>query len=143
MKAGEFREFLKGEGLKFTSEREAVLDEVLSRNGHFDPEELYLELKKKGRKVSRASVYRTLPLLAECGLIEEVEKVDKHAHYERTHGRRHHDHMLCEKCGKIIEFYSEAIEKLQDELCAVQGFAGTSHTLEIRGTCRKCSAMRK
>jgi Fur family ferric uptake transcriptional regulator len=77
-------------------------------------------------------------LLVESGLVEEVERTDKHAHYELTYGSAHHDHMLCTECGKVIEFYSPSLEKLQDRLCRARGFKGTSHTLEIKGLCREC-----
>ena len=138
MKKEVLREFLRGKGLRFTTEREAVLQEISSRRGHFDLEEIYMGLRKKGAKVSRASIYRTMPLLIESGLVEEVEHTDKHAHYEYTYGSAHHDHMLCIECGKVIEFYSPALEKLQEKLCRSRGFTGTSHTLEIRGRCREC-----
>jgi len=137
---GAFREFLSHRGLRLTAEREAVLREVFATRGeHFEPEELHLRLRQKGANVSRASVYRTIPLMIEAGIIEEVERVDKHAHYELTYGREHHDHMLCLGCGRVIEFLSEEMEELQDRLCAEHGFTGETHTLEIKGYCRKCA----
>lgn len=139
----EFEDFLRTRGLRFTPERQAILEEVLVRAGHFDPEELYLSLRQKKRLVSRASVYRTLPLMVEAGIVEQVERTDKHAHYERTLGREHHDHMLCVSCGRVIEFYSEPIENLQEELCRKHRFQGISHTLEITGYCAKCARARK
>jgi Fur family ferric uptake transcriptional regulator len=134
------KEFLKQKGLRFTRERESILDEILSHKGHFDLEQIYLGLRDKGSRVSRASVYRTVPLLLESGLLEEVQRTDKdkHAHYELTYGSSHHDHMICTECGKVMEFRSPSIEKLQDSLCRSRGFKGTSHTLEIRGVCREC-----
>jgi len=137
---GAFREFLKGKGLRLTSEREAILREVFATKGeHFEPEELHIALRQKEADVSRASVYRTIPLLIEAGIIEEVERVDKHAHYELIHGREHHDHMLCLGCGDVIEFLSPEMEELQDRLCDEHGFTGETHTLEIKGYCRKCA----
>jgi Fur family ferric uptake transcriptional regulator len=138
-----FKEFLRKKGLRVTKEREAILNEVLSRKGHFDMEELHLALRKNSPRVSRASIYRTLPLLIESGILEEVERVDKHAHYEHTTGRSHHDHMLCVSCGRVIEFYSESLEKLQNRLCRDRGFEGISHNLEIKGYCRKCARKKK
>jgi len=137
---GAFREFLKQKGLRLTPEREAILREVFDTRGeHFDPEELHISLRQKDANVSRASVYRTIPLLIEAGIIEEVERVDKHSHYELTWGREHHDHMLCLGCGKVIEFLSQEMEELQDRLCAEHGFSGQTHTLEIKGYCSKCA----
>jgi Fur family ferric uptake transcriptional regulator len=134
-----FKSFLSAKGLKPTKERGEIIDEVMSLNGHFDPDELFLRLKTKGSKVSRASVYRTIPLLIESGLIEEVERVDKHAHYERVAGTPHHDHMICTKCGKVIEFFSPTLEMLQDELCQKEKFKKVRHSLEIFGYCSKCA----
>lgn len=141
MKDGQaFNKFLKERGLRLTPEREAILREVLATKGeHFEPEELHISLRQKEADVSRASVYRTIPLLIEAGIIEEVERVDKHSHYELILGREHHDHMLCLGCGKVIEFLSPEMEKLQDRLCKEHGFTGETHTLEIKGYCKKCS----
>jgi len=133
-----FREFLTTKRLKLTKERNEILDEILDMKKHFDPEELFVRLKTKGSKVSRASVYRTIPLLIESGLLEEVERIDRHAHYERVSEDRHHDHMICIKCGKVIEFYSPTLEMLQDEICQKEKFKGIRHTLEILGYCEKC-----
>ncbi|MEJ2182683.1 MAG: transcriptional repressor [Nitrospirota bacterium] len=133
-----FRDFIHAKGLRYTPEREAIAREVFRRKGHFDPEELHQALRREGHKVSRASVYRTLPLMMEAGILEQVEMTDKHAHYERVMGREHHDHMLCVSCGRVIEFYSEEMEKLQERLCEEEGFQGASHTLEIKGYCSRC-----
>jgi Fur family transcriptional regulator, ferric uptake regulator len=133
-----FSNFLKERGLRVTKERSAILQKTLSCNSHFDPESLYLQIRAKGLKASRASVYRTLSLLCECGLIGMVKKTEHGTIYENTFGNEHHDHMLCIQCGNIIEFYSEELERLQEALCKNQGFRGTSHNLEIRGYCMKC-----
>ncbi|KKL60997.1 hypothetical protein LCGC14_2199700, partial [marine sediment metagenome] len=76
------------------------------------------------------------------GILGKVENTDKHAHYELVLGREHHDHMLCTSCGKVIEFYSHELERLQDSLCKAEGFKGNSHLLEIKGLCKKCSRAR-
>ena len=91
-------------------------------------------------KASRASIYRTLQLLLECGLVEQVERVDKHAHYEHTFGHKHHDHLICLRCGKVIQLFSEKLEKLQKQLCKKENFRCVSHTLEMRGYCEKCGS---
>jgi Fur family transcriptional regulator, ferric uptake regulator len=133
-----FVNFLAEKKLKLTRERDRVLQAALATSGHFSPDDLFLRMRTDGEKISRASVYRTLTLLVESGLIEEVERVDKHAHYERTQASSHHDHMICIKCGKVIEFYSENLEKLQDALCGQKKFRGLRHCLEIHGICKKC-----
>ncbi len=138
MEKENFQDFILSKGLRTTKKRNEIFDEVLKTEGHFDPDELYMRLKQKGSKVSRASVYRTIPLLVEIGLIEEVERVDKHAHYERVSVESHHDHMICMKCGRVIEFYSPTLEMLQDELCLRENFTKVRHSLEIYGVCNKC-----
>lgn len=138
-----FREYLSGQGFKFTKERKLILREIFSLHNHFDPEQLFIRMKKKGLKVSKASIYRTLPLLLQSGLIEQVERTEKHAHYEHTLGRGHHDHMLCISCGSAIEFFSEELERLQDEICKNKDFDSVTHTLEIKGYCSKCRKKRK
>ena len=133
-----FRQYLIKKGQRLTKERDAILQEAFSCNGHFDPETLYMDMKKRGMKASRASVYRTLSLLCECGLVEKVSKTEHGTIYEQALGRQHHDHMVCINCGKVIEFYSESLERIQEEICREQEFAGKSHTLEIRGYCGHC-----
>jgi len=133
-----FRNYLGEKRLKLTKERIAVLKEVCSFEGHFEPEGLYFRIKDAGIKASRASVYRTLNLLIGCGLVEKVSKTGKGNVYEHTYGHKHHDHMICNACGEIIEFYSERLENLQEDVCKKNSFSGTSHTLEIRGLCRGC-----
>lgn len=133
-----FRNFLKAKGLKFTRERSAIVRELAAVKSHFDIEGLHRVLKKKKHKVSRASLYRTIPLLVECGLLEEIKTIDTHTFYEHTYGREHHDHLICIGCGRIIEFYSEKLERLQNEICSHEDFKGIRHLLEIQGYCKKC-----
>jgi Fur family ferric uptake transcriptional regulator len=137
-----FQNFLGEKGLKLTKERIAVLKEVFSSHSHFEPENLYLRIKDSGSKASRASVYRTLNLLVESGLVEKVTRTEKSNIYEHTFGHTHHDHMICDGCGRIIEFYSEKLENLQKEICLGNGFDGRNHTLEIHGYCAECKKIK-
>ena len=137
-----FIDFLKDRGQRLTKARSVIVQKILARSGHFDPESLYLRIRKTGMKASRASVYRTVNLLYECGLINKIGKTERSAVYEYTSGHKHHDHMLCMQCGRIIEFYSEKLEGIQEAVCREQGFQGKNHTLEIRGYCRKCQKKR-
>lgn len=134
-----FKQYLVKKGQRMTKERNAILQEAFSCDGHFDTETLYMDMKKRGMKASRASVYRTLNLLFECGLVAKVSKSEHGTIYEKALGRQHHDHMVCMNCGSVIEFYSESLERLQEEICRERGFSGKSHTLEIRGYCEECS----
>jgi Fur family ferric uptake transcriptional regulator len=137
-----FRDFAAKRGLKLTKERKTILDEILDTQSHFDPEGLFVRLRGKGSKVSRASVYRMIPLLLESGIIAKVERTDKHAHYERVLEGSHHDHMICLGCGAVIEFYSAPLERLQEEICRKERFVGLRHSLEILGYCGQCGDAR-
>ena len=138
-----FRDYLKEKGLKFTPERETVLREIFSLHKHFDVDEIYLKVHKKDKRLSRATIYRTLPLLVESGLIVETFRCLGKGSYEHIFGHPHHDHMVCIKCGKIIEFSNKKIERLQEEVCKKYGFKSIEHRLGIKGYCRKCSGERK
>jgi len=136
-----FRDFLQARGLKLTRERKVILEEVFKQHDHFDIDEFYLKVRQKGLKVSKASIYRTLPLLLECGLVDEVKTTERQAFYEHIHGRKHHDHLICLSCGKVIEFYSPAIERLQEEICKKRRFKSLRHVLEIQGHCKDCASI--
>lgn len=133
-----FGMFLENEGLKFTPERRLVLHEVFKNHDHFEAEDIVISARNSGSRVSRASVYRTLPLLVESGLLREVTSLEKHSHYEHVLGHDHHDHLICTNCGKTIEFSEHRIEDLQDRICRELGFTPKSHKLEIFGLCEEC-----
>jgi Fur family ferric uptake transcriptional regulator len=134
-----FREYLKSKRLKLTPQREAILRETLSLHHHFDVEELFEKLRKKGERISRATIYRILPLLMENNIIKEAQRCqDNVIKYEHICGHDHHDHLICIKCGKIYEFKDEQIEKLQDNICKRYKFKPVEHRLGIRGYCQKC-----
>jgi Fur family ferric uptake transcriptional regulator len=133
-----FRNYLKQRGLKFTQERCQILEEVFSLHKHFDVEDIYSRLKEKKEPVSRATIYRTFPLLIESGLIKEAFQDERKLHFEHTFGHKHHDHLLCLRCGKIIEFREEKIEKLQELICKKYDFAPMKHRLAIMGYCKEC-----
>jgi Fur family ferric uptake transcriptional regulator len=136
--ADRFAQYLSKNRLKMTRERRGILDKVLTLRGHFDVEQLLAHLNRSGLPVSRATLYRTLPRLEEAGLVHKVEMGDGQARYEPMFGRHHHDHMTCLGCGKIIEFESREIERLQEDVCRKKKFRMTDHTLQIRGYCAKC-----
>lgn len=133
-----FRQFLGDEGLRLTPERRLILKEVFRHHDHFEAEDIVAGLRGRGWRVSRASVYRALPLLVGSGLLREVHSNEKHSHYEHTYGHDHHDHLICSECGDTIEFSDPAIERLQERICSMSGFSPTGHKLEIVGVCAKC-----
>jgi Fur family ferric uptake transcriptional regulator len=133
-----FRNFLTSRDLKFTPERYIILKEVFQRHDHFEAEDLLSSIKKKGRRASRATIYRTLELLVQCGLLEVVDLGGNSHHYEHVLGHQHHDHLVCEKCGRIIEFTHRQLEKLKEKVCHEMDFDGRFHTLKIFGICGRC-----
>ncbi|MBU0568651.1 transcriptional repressor [bacterium] len=133
-----FRDYLKEKRLKFTPERQVVLKEVFSLQGHFDVEDIFVRLKGKGRFISRATIYRTFPLLLSSGLIKEAVGYQNRTCFERAFGHDHHDHLVCLKCGAIIEFKDEKIKEAQDTICKRYEFTQIEHKLGIKGYCKKC-----
>lgn len=125
-------------GFKRTVQRELILDVFLETKGHSSTEELYKLIKLKDPNVGVTTVYRTLKLLAECGLAREEKLGDGRTRYEHLYNQQHHDHLICTKCGALIEFYSEAIENKQDEVTKQFKFQPTHHSLRIFGICYQC-----
>jgi Fur family ferric uptake transcriptional regulator len=134
----QFQNFLKQQGLKWTPERERVFQEASVMEGHFEAEELAYRLRKKGSRISKATVYRTLPLLVRTGLIKDVIHGEKHQHYEHIHEENLHDHLICLKCGKIVEFEEESLTKIERKVCAKYQFQPQKILIEIFGCCREC-----
>jgi len=130
--------FLKEKKLRSTPERYKILDEVMKGTGHFDADGLYTKLRTKGLKVSRATVYNTLDLLLESGLISKYRFGENHSRYEKAFGRPRHDHLICLNCGDIIEFVNEKLIKIQEEVCRDKNFKVQNATLQIFGICSKC-----
>jgi Fur family ferric uptake transcriptional regulator len=128
-----FRRYLHGEKLKFTPERAMMLDAVLRKEGLFEPEQLVSDLKQLGHEVSRATVYRTLAHLQDAGILKQVFFDNKQSYYEVIAGRQTHDYLICVATGRVIEFSSEKLRKLRDEICREHGFDPVSHQFHIFG----------
>ena len=128
-----------GGKLRATPERFAILDAVLQSQGHFDVEGLYYRIISNGTKVSKATVYNTLELLQECGLVSKYRFAENTSRYEKAFGRPHHHHMICLNCGDIIEFTNDRLEHIQQEVAEREKFNLQSTTIQIFGTCSKCT----
>jgi Fur family transcriptional regulator, ferric uptake regulator len=133
-----FSSFLEKKDLKLTSQRRTILHQAM-RDGHFSAEKLLEFSKKEDPTVSKATVYRTLALLKEAKILEEQDFGDGKKLYERAQGRKHHDHLICIKCGKILEFENDAIERLQDSEAKKNRFKIVYHSLKLFGFCQSCS----
>ncbi len=122
-----------------TPERYKILDAVLQSQGHFDVENLYFRIISNGVKVSKATVYNTLELLQECGLVSKYRFAENTSRYEKAFGRPHHHHMICLSCGDIIEFTNDRLERIQEEVAVSKDFKIQSTTVQVFGTCSKCT----
>ena len=133
---------LSGLGLRLTQQRRAVVAAALTRKGHFSPDELAVQLYTASPPVSRATVYRVLPDLARAGLIRQVIFAEGHTHYEAVSADTHHEHLICEACGAILEFASPEIEEALARVCAEHGFTHHHHKVEVTGRCTHCAGDR-
>lgn len=134
-----FQNLLKKNALKYTKQREAVLKILYNNEGHFTPEELYLNVKKEypDLNVGIATVYRTLNLLEESEMVTSISFGTQGKKYEIA-TKPHHDHMICKHCGKIIEFEDETIEKRQMTIARKHNFKLTGHLMQLYGLCEDC-----
>jgi Fur family ferric uptake transcriptional regulator len=134
-----FAEYLNSKNLKLTKERKAVLEEIFLHQGHLEAEELWHNLRKRKKRASRATIYRTLDLLVHSGIVRKVDLGHGHSHYELMLDHPHHEHMICLNCGKVIEFSDKIIENALNKLCKKNRFKQTSHRFQIFGYCKDCS----
>ncbi len=135
-----FRDYISRRGMRRTPERERILQEIVAVQEHFDVEELYLRLRHKGVKVSKASIYRALRLFMECGLVREVDYTHGHWHYEPIYGHGGHNHLRCLGCGEIVEFETPSLVALEEQLARTYGYRIISHHWEVKGYCRNCQS---
>ena len=135
-----FRSYCANHGMRYTRERELVIDEIYRQDGHFDIDGLFLRIRNghPHSRLAKGSIYRTLPHLIKAGLIRASLTDEGRICYEHTLGHSHHDHMKCVGCGTIFEFYDKRIDELQQELCRTLGFTMLWHTHIIGGYCPKC-----
>ena len=131
-----FVDFLATKNLRLTSQRQAIIDTVFETDRHFTAEQLLEWSKCRDKSVSRATVYRTLPLLTESGLVREVDFGGDHKYYDPNYADHpEHNHIICSDCDKIVEFESDKIEKLEKEISHELGFSVKAQRLQITATC--------
>ncbi len=135
--------YLRQQGLRMTSERSALLEEIFRRHGHLDVEDLLRSLGDRGVKISRATVYRNLDLFERSGLVRKQRLDGRRFLYEHVHPGMRHDHLVCRECGLVVEFVSPGITALQGEICRAHDFVSGESTLKISGLCRVCARSSK
>lgn len=137
-----FLEFLEGKKLRMTEQRRAIIDTVFNTEEHFTAEQLLDWSRQKDKTVSRATVYRTLPLLTESGLVREMDFGKDYKFYDPNYADHpNHNHIICQDCEKIVEFENDKIEKLEEEISQRLGFSLKSHRLQITGSCDELKKM--
>lgn len=130
------RTFIAKEGLKNSRQRETIAEVFFETSEHIRVEDILNRVREVDPKVSQATVYRTMKLLVECDLAEARQFQDGQTRYEVSDDDgHHHDHLICTKCGKIIEFVDDRIEQLQVEVAASFGFTVSDHKMELYGIC--------
>ena len=130
--------YLEEHNLKHTKQRDVILEAFLSAGGHVTSEELYQRVRLEHPNIGYTTVYRTMKLLADAGLAQERHFDDGVTRYETE--EEHHDHLVCLRCGKIIEFECEEIETAQAEVATQHGFRILRHRHELYGHCSSCAA---
>lgn len=134
-----FRRALKEKGLKSTAQRDDIARVFFASTRHLSIDDLYREVRKVNERVGYATVYRTIKLLKDCELAEERHFADGHTRYENAESdEEHHDHLICDNCGKIVEFNDEKLERLQEKIAEGLGFVLARHRMELYGICREC-----
>lgn len=134
-----FRRYLRQQGLPVTLQREVVADVVFGSTAHLSVEEIEAELKKRGERIGKATIYRTMEILVRSGLVEDHDFGDGFRRYEHLFGQQPvHEHLICTHCRKVVEFRRREIQRIQDEVAREHGFRPARHRLEIYGLCPDC-----
>ena len=137
-----FMEFLGTRNLRLTSQRQAIIDTVFNTDKHFTAEELLEWSRARDKSVSRATVYRTLPLLTESGLVREMDFGKDYKFYDPNYADHpNHNHIICQDCDKIVEFESKKIDRIENEISHKLGFAVKSQRLQITASCEELKKM--
>ncbi|HMC65498.1 MAG TPA: Fur family transcriptional regulator [Gemmataceae bacterium] len=138
-----FREYLSSRARpqRFTEQQRDLVRYIFAQHNHFDAEQLIDDMKRAGFSVSRATVYRTLSKLVDAGLLRTLE-LGPRTFYEHDYGYPQHEHLVCQHCGKVIEFQDPAIEEVSQQICRQHNFQSNGHTFLIRGICSDCNRAR-
>ncbi|MBI3406783.1 MAG: transcriptional repressor [Planctomycetes bacterium] len=138
-----FREYLasRPRAQRFTEQQRDMVNYIFSKHNHFDADSLIEDMKREGFQVSRATIYRTLNKLVDAGLLRRLD-VGPRMYYEHDYGYPQHEHLVCQRCHKMIEFQSPAIEDVVRDVCRDHLFHFEGHSFVIRGVCNECNRAR-
>jgi Fur family transcriptional regulator, ferric uptake regulator len=136
-----FREYLasRPKPQRFTAQQQELVRHVFAQHSHFDADALIAELRSGGKRVSRATIYRTLAKLVDAGLLRKIE-IGSRTVFDHDYGYPWHEHLVCDQCGTITEFQAPGIEAALKAVAAEHQFRPAGHTLVVRGTCAACNA---
>ncbi len=129
---------MKQKGMNITEQRKKIAKAFFKLDGHYSLEEFYQIIYQEDPSIGQTTVYRTLKLLREAGLAEEIHFSDDITRYEIANPRSHHDHLICIECGKVIEIVNQEIEKMQKKIAESYGFTLSGHIHNLYGVCDEC-----
>ena len=133
-----FQTFLQEKNQHYTAQRALIVEAFVNAQNHLSVEELYEIVKHKEPSIGQVTVFRTLKLLEDAGIANPVNFGDRTVRYEMCYESKHHDHLVCLKCGKVIEALDKKMEKRKELICKKHNFVPSHHRLEIFGTCAAC-----
>jgi Fur family ferric uptake transcriptional regulator len=139
----DFNNCIAEKNMKYSKKRQLIVAYFVNAGRHFTVEQLYDEIKKTHKGISYTTIYRTLKLLVECGIASMNHFGEEETIFELRSKEQHHDHLICKRCGRIIEFTHQGIERFQDEVTEKYGFTAQNHILQIYGICKQCKKKKK